>query len=85
MVDVTKDRYCPYHQGFVPDEGFRTITDPRSNTKRGMCPGCPAKRRLPRSTLQQLADRDRAERSAKSQRIAAEARERKKNENTDHQ
>jgi hypothetical protein len=82
---VTKERYCPYHQGFVADEGFRIVVDPRSNTKRGMCPGCQAKRRMPRATLQALADRDRAERSAKSQRIAAEARERKSNENSGHQ
>lgn len=82
---MTKERYCPYHQGFVADEGFRIVVDPRSNTKRGMCPGCQAKRRMPRATLQALADRDRAERSAKSQRIAAEARERKSNENSGHQ
>jgi hypothetical protein len=82
---VSKERYCPYHQGFVADEGFRIVTDPKSRTKRGMCPSCQAKRRLPRETLQALAERDRAERSAKSQRIAAEARERKLNANPDHQ
>lgn len=79
------ERYCPYGQHFVADEGFRIVVDPRSNTKRGMCPGCQAKRRMPRAELQALADRDRAERSAKTQRIAAEARERKSNENPGHQ
>jgi hypothetical protein len=82
---VTKERYCPYHQGFVADEGFRIVVDVRSNTKRGMCPACQEKRRQPRAALQALADRDRSERAAKSQRITAEARERNSNANPDHQ
>ncbi|VTU31828.1 hypothetical protein H4CHR_02887 [Variovorax sp. PBS-H4] len=71
------ERYCPYHRGFVVDEGFRIVVDHRSNTTRGMCPACQAKRRLPRAELQALADRDRAERAAQAKRIAAAARERK--------
>ena len=71
------DRYCPYHQGFVADEGFKVILHPSSGTQRGMCPACQARRKQPRAELQALADSERAARSAKASRAALEARQRK--------
>lgn len=71
------DRYCPYHQGFVADEGFKVIFHANSGTQRGMCPACQERRKQPRATLQALADSERAARSAKASRAALEARERK--------
>lgn len=52
------DRFCPYCRIFKPDEGFKTILHTSSNTRRGMCPQCQERRKLPRSVLQELADRD---------------------------
>lgn len=70
-------RYCPYHQGFVADEGFKVIHHPSSGTQRGMCPSCQERRKQPRAALQALANSERAARSAKASRAALEARERK--------
>ena len=71
------DRYCPYHQGFVVDEGFKVIFHTNSGTQRGMCPSCQERRKQPRAALQALADSERSARSAKASRAALEARERK--------
>lgn len=78
---MSKERFCPYGRHFVPDEGFKIVYHPASNTQRGMCPACQAKRKLPRAALQELADQERAARSAKAQEAAAAARERKSNAN----
>lgn len=59
-----KDRFCPYHQGFVLDEGFKFIPHPATGTSRGMCPSCQAKRKRPHHELVALAAREKAERDA---------------------
>lgn len=72
------DRYCPYHQGSVPDVGFKVVFHAASNTRRAMCAACQERRKQPRDVLQKLADEERIARSAKASRAALDARERNK-------
>lgn len=54
-----KQRFCAYCRTFRSDEGFKTILHAGSNTRRAMCPCCQELRKLPRSTLQAMADQNR--------------------------
>ena len=52
---MNRTRYCAYCQCHKPDEGFKFILHPASNSKRAQCGLCQARRKLPRSELNRLA------------------------------
>lgn len=56
------ERFCAYCQNFKGDFGFRFITDTKKFTKRGMCPPCQEKRKLPHSKLIEMAEQDKIDR-----------------------
>lgn len=61
-----------------PSEGFRELFDSSHRTKRGQCADCQAKRKLPRETLHQMAQRDRAARREQDRIAAIEAADRRR-------
>lgn len=72
------DRFCMYCQQFRKDEGFIFVVHRKTLTKRGQCPSCQARRKLPRAELEKLAKQEADARRARAAEIAAEAAERKR-------
>lgn len=64
MIRVS-ERFCAYCQNFKSDIGFKFITHLKTLTKRGMCPPCQARRKLPHSKLIEMAEQDKLERKKK--------------------
>jgi hypothetical protein len=73
-----KKRFCPYGQHFVDDAGFVFVLHPKSMTKRGMCPTCQAKRRLPRSEIERMTKEERDARRASTVSASKQALEKRK-------
>ena len=64
MVRV-KERHCMYCAQFKQDIGFKFVIHMKSQTKRGMCPSCQTKRKIPHAQLIEMAERDKNERKKK--------------------
>lgn len=75
---MSKQRFCMYCQHFKKDEGFKFIVHPKTGSKRGQCPSCQERRKLPRETLNDLAKQEAEARRVRAAEIAAEAAERKR-------
>ena len=58
------ERFCPYCSNYKPDKNFKTIFHFKSMTKRGMCPTCQGKRKLPHSKLIEMAEQDKIDKKA---------------------
>ncbi len=71
-------RFCMYCRCEKPSLGFRDIVDPRHRTKRGQCSDCQKTRKLPRTTLEEMARREREARRQQDRIAAIEAAERRK-------
>lgn len=67
-----------YCQCFRKDEGFIFIVHQKTGSKRGQCPPCQEKRKLPRSELDRQAKQDVEARRARAVQVAKEAEERKR-------
>lgn len=75
---MKKQRFCPYGQHFVDDEGFRFVLHAKSQTKRGMCPSCQAKRKLPRAVIDRMTEEEREGRRASSSAASKLAKDKRK-------
>lgn len=60
-----KERMCMYCSSFKPDVGFKFVSHLKSMTRRGMCTTCQDKRKIPHSTLIEMAAQDKLERNKK--------------------
>jgi hypothetical protein len=73
-----KKRFCPYGQHFVDDVGFIFKMHAKSMTKRGMCPSCQAKRKLPRAVLDRMTKEEKEARRATVAAASKQALEKRK-------
>lgn len=79
-------RFCMYCQQFKPDKGFKFVVHPKTLTKRGQCPSCQERRKMPRDVLNEMAIQEAEERRKRISEAVLEAAERKrKNESTGDQ
>lgn len=63
-----RERFCPYCTQFKPDLAFKFVMHLKSQTKRGMCPSCQDRRKLPHSKLIEMAAQDKLDKLERSKR-----------------
>lgn len=71
-------RFCMYCQQFKPDKGFKFVVHPKTLTKRGQCPSCQERRKMPREVLNEMAKQEAEERRKRISEAVLEAAERKR-------